>query len=98
MLEFLKRLLGLTPKAAEVAAPYKVEEPAPVIAPVVEAAPVVETPAPVIAPVVEAAPAISAAPAQVAKKAATGTGKSMAKKGAEAGVKPARRRKKPAAT
>jgi hypothetical protein len=81
MLEFLKRLLGLAPKAAEVAAPYKVEEPAPVIT-----------------PVVEAAPAISAAPAQVAKKAATGTGKSMAKKGAEAGIKPARRRKKPAAT
>jgi hypothetical protein len=98
MLEFLKRLLGLAPKAAEVAAPYKVEEPAPVITPVVEAALVVETPAPVITPVVEAAPAISAAPAQVAKKAATGTGKSMAKKGAEAGIKPARRRKKPAAT
>jgi len=89
MLEFLKGLLGLAPKAAEVAAPYKVE--APVAPPVVE-------PTPVIAPVVEAAPAISSAPTQVAKKAATGTGKSMAKKGAEAGVKTARRRKKPAAT
>jgi hypothetical protein len=45
-------------------------------------------------PVVDTTPA----PAQADKKAATGAAKSTAKKGAEAGVKPARRRKKPAAT
>ena len=31
MLEFLKRLLGLGPKVEQVAAPYKVEAPAPVV-------------------------------------------------------------------
>jgi len=72
MLEFLKRLLGFSPKAVEPAAPYKVETPAPVIE--------------------------AAAPAQADKKAATGTAKSTAKKGAETGAKPARKRKKPAAT
>jgi hypothetical protein len=77
MLEFFKKLLGLAPKTVEeavpVAAPYKVETPA---------------------PVVEAAPA----PAQVDKKTATGAAKSNTSKGAEAGAKPAKRRKKPAAT
>jgi len=76
MLAFIKRLLGIAPRAVEpveVVAPYKVETPAP--------APVEDT-----------------APVQSDKKAATGAAKSTAKKGAEAGVRPARRRKKPAAT
>jgi hypothetical protein len=77
MLEFLKRLLGLGPKVEQVAAPYKVEAPT---------------------PVVEPAPVTAVEPAQEDKKAATGTAKSTAKKGAETGAKPARRRKKPAAT
>ena len=77
MLEFLKRLLGLGPKVEQVAAPYKVEAPA---------------------PVVETAPVAAVASAQADKKAATGTAKSTGKKGSETGAKPARRRKKPAAT
>ena len=52
----------------------------------------VETTTPVVAP------APVEAPVQADKKAATGTAKSTAKKGAETGTKPARRRKKPAAT
>jgi hypothetical protein len=87
MLEFLKRLLGLGPKVEQVAAPYKVEAPTPVV-----------EPAPVAPPVVEPAPVAAVEPAQEDKKAATGTAKSTAKKGAETGAKPARRRKKPAAT
>jgi hypothetical protein len=59
----------------------------------VEAAPYkVEAPTPVVEP----APVIAPSPTQVAKKAATGSAKSTAKKGAETGAKPARRRKKPA--
>jgi hypothetical protein len=81
MLEFFKKLLGLAPKTVEeavpVAAPYKVETPA---------------------PVVEAAPAPAPTPAQVDTKTATGAAKSNTSKGAEAGAKPAKRRKKPAAT
>lgn len=87
MLEFLKRLLGLGPKVEQVAAPYKVEAPTPVV-----------EPAPVAPPVVEPAPVAAVEPAQEDKKVATGTAKSTAKKGAETGAKPARRRKKPAAT
>jgi hypothetical protein len=65
-------------------APKAVEVEAPTPAPYK-----VETPVPVIE---------AAAPAQVDKKEATGTTKSTAKKGSETGAKPARRRKKPAAT
>lgn len=98
MLEFLKRLLGLDSKVEPAAAPYKVEAPAsvPLVSQPLNTTNLLYTPK--VSPVVEPAPAVAAAPAQVAKKAATGTGKSMAKKGAEAGVKTARRRKKPAAT
>jgi hypothetical protein len=59
MLEFIKRLLGIAPKAVEsveVVAPYKVETPP-------------AAPAPVVTP------AEAPAPAQEAKKAATGAAK-----------------------
>lgn len=53
----------------------------------------VETP-----PAPVTAPAEAIVPAQADKKAATGAAKTTAKKGTETGAKPARRRKKPAAT
>ena len=97
MLEFLKRLLGLGPKVEQVAAPYKVEAPAstPLVSQPLRTTNLLYTPE--VSPVVETAPVV-AAPAQADKKAATGTAKSTGKKGAETGAKPARRRKKPAAT
>jgi hypothetical protein len=98
MLEFLKRLLGLGPKVEQVAAPYKVEAPAstPLVSQPLRTTNLLYTPE--VSPVVETAPVAAAAPAQADKKAATGTTKSTGKKGAETGAKPARRRKKPAAT
>ena len=58
----------------------------------------VETTTPVVAPAPVVTPEPVEVPVQADKKAATGAAKSTAKKGTEAGVKPARRHKKPAST